>query len=284
MIVVTGATGKLGRHVVEQLLETIPAGEIVAAARTPAKAADFAARGVVVREADYAKPESLAAAFAGAKKVLLVSSNELGTARVTQHKGVIDAAKAAGVELLAYTSVLRADTSHLSLAGDHLATEEYLEASGLKYVILRNGWYIENETEALAPTLAHGAIIGAAQQGRISGATRSDYAAAAARVLTGTPDKTIYELAGDASYTKAEIAAEVSRQSGKQVVYQDLPPAEYEKALESFGLPKPLAHLLADSDAWTAQGELEDHTGELSRLIGRPTQTLTESIAAALKQ
>lgn len=283
MIVVTGATGKLGHHVVEQLLEIVPAAQIVAAVRTPANAADLAAKGIVVRQADYTKPESLAAAFAGAEKVLLVSSNDLG-ARVPQHKAVIDAAKAAGVAFVAYTSVLHAGTSRLGLAKSHLATEEYLKASGLKYAILRNGWYIENDTESLAPALQHGAILGASQQGRISGAARSDYAAAAVKLLTGTPEKTVYELAGDASYTKAEIAAEVSRQSGKPVVYQDLPPAEYEKALESFGLPAPLAQLLADSDAWTAQGELEDNDRELSRLIGRPTQTIAQGIAAALKQ
>ncbi|HEY8998391.1 MAG TPA: SDR family oxidoreductase [Edaphobacter sp.] len=283
MIVVTGATGHLGRLVVAQLLETVPAGEIVAAVRTPSKAADLAARGVVVHEADYAKPETLAPAFTGAQKVLLISSSELGI-RVEQHKAVIDAAKSAGVEVVAYTSVLRADTSHLSMAKEHLATEQYLKASGLKYIILRNGWYIENDTEALGPALAHGAILGASQQGRISGAARSDYAAAAVKVLTGTPEKTIYELAGDASYSKADIAAEVSKQSGKQVVYQDLPPAEYEKALESFGLPAPLAQLLADSDAWIAQGELEDNTHELSRLIGRPTSTLADGVAAALKK
>ena len=283
MIVVTGATGHLGRLVVEQLLESVPAGEIVAAVRTPSKAADLAARGVVVREADYAKPETLTSAFAGAKKVLLISSSELGL-RVEQHKTVIDAAKSAGVEVVVYTSVLRADTSRLSLAQEHLATEQYLKTSGLKHVILRNGWYIENDTEALGPALAHGAILGASQQGRISGAARSDYAAAAVKVLTGEPEKAIYELAGDASYSRADVAAEVSRQSGKQVVYQDLPPVEYEKALESFGLPAPVAHLLADSDAWIAQGELEDNTHELSRLIGRPTQTLAEGIAAALKK
>ncbi len=283
MIVVTGATGHLGRLVVEQLLETVPAGEIVAAVRTPSKAADLATRGVVVREADYGKPESLTAAFAGAKKVLLISSSEVGS-RVEQHKAVIDAAKSAGVEVVVYTSVLRADTSRLSLAQEHLATEQYLKASGLKYIILRNGWYIENDTEALGPALAHGAILGASQQGRISGAARGDYAAAAVKVLTGEPEKAIYELAGDASYSRADVAAEVSKQSGKQVIYQDLPPAEYEKALESFGLPAPLAHLLADSDAWIAQGELEDSTHELSLLIGRPTRTLAEVIAAALKK
>lgn len=283
MIVVTGATGHLGRLVVEQLLEIVPRGEIVAAVRTPSKAADLAARGVVVREADYGKPESLTAAFAGAKKVLLISSSELGI-RVEQHKAVIDAAKSAGVEAVAYTSVLRADTSRLSMAKEHLATEQYLKASGLKYIILRNGWYIENDTEALGPALAHGVILGAAQQGRISGAARSDYATAAVKVLTGEPEKTIYELAGDISYSKADIAAEVSKQSGKRVVYQDLPPAEYEKALVSFGLPVSLAQLLADSDAWIAQGELEDNTHELSRLIGRPTSNLPDGVAAALKK
>lgn len=284
MIAVTGASGHLGRLVVEQLVKVVPAGEIVAVVRTPEKAADLAALGVVVRAGDYTQPQTLAAAFAGVSRLLLVSSNDIGGDRAAQHRAAIDAAKAAGVELVAYTSVLRADTSRLGLAAAHLATEESLKASGLRYVLLRNGWYIENDTAALAPALAHGAILGASGEGRISGATRADYAAAAVKALTLDAPKPVYELAGDASYTKAEIAAEVSKQSGKTVAYNNLPPAEYGKVLESFGLPKPLADLLADSDARTAEGDLESDSKELSTLIGRPTATLAEGVAAALKK
>ncbi|MDE1176689.1 MAG: SDR family oxidoreductase [Edaphobacter sp.] len=284
MIVVTGATGQLGRLVVEQLLKAVPAKEIVAAVRTPSKAADLAAKGVTVREGDYAKPETLLTAFAGAEKVLLVSSNELFSDRVVQHKAAVDAAKAAGVKLLVYTSVLRADTSGLGLAAAHRATEEYIKASGLPYVFLRNGWYMENHTEALGPALEHGAILGASKDGRIAGAMRRDYAAAAVKVLTeASAVKPVYELAGDAPYTVADIAAEVSRQSGKPVVYNDMPVAEYEKALQQFGLPVPLAKLLADSDAGVARGELDDSGHELSRLLGRPTESLATAVQEALK-
>jgi NAD(P)H dehydrogenase (quinone) len=283
MIVVTGATGKLGHHVIEALLKKVPAGEIVAAVRTPAKAADLAALGVIVRAADYSKPETLSAAFAGANKVLLISSNELG-ARDAQHKAVIDAAVAAKVKLFAYTSVLRADTSKLSLASEHLATEKLIRASGLPFVFLRNGWYLENHTEALGAALQHGAILGAASEGRFSSAARVDYAGAAAEVLAGAGhENKVYELAGDSSFSLTELAATVSKLSGKNVVYNNLSEKEYEGALAGFGLPAALAEMLADSDAGAAEGELESDSRDLHTLLGRATTTLDEAVKAALK-
>jgi NAD(P)H dehydrogenase (quinone) len=157
MIVVTGATGKLGHHVIHELMKRVPAPQVVAAVRNIEKASDFAGLGIQLRHADYAKPETLAAAFAGAEKVLLISSNEVGQ-RVAQHKAVIDACITANVKLLAYTSVLRADTSTLGLAAEHLATEELIRRAGLPFVFLRNSWYLENHTEALGPALQHGVI------------------------------------------------------------------------------------------------------------------------------
>ena len=283
MIVVTGATGKLGRHVIEGLLKSVPPAEIVAAVRTPEKAADLTAKGVQIRQADYFQPESLRTAFAGADAVLLISSSELRD-RVSQHKNVVDAAKSAGVKLIAYTSLLRADTSTNSvLAPDHKATEEYLRASGVPFVILRNGWYLENHTEALGPALAHGAILGAAKDGRFAAAARADYAAAAVAVLTGAGyEKKVYELGGDVPYTLAELAAEVSKQAGKHVVYQDLPEAGYEKTLAGFGLPQVIAHMLADSDRAASEGELDNAGSDLRTLIGRPTTTLAAAVSAAL--
>ncbi|GAB7052768.1 SDR family oxidoreductase [Catenuloplanes indicus] len=283
MIVVTGATGHLGRLVVEDLLERgVPAGEIVAAARTPAKAADLAARGVQVREADYDRPETLATAFAGATKALLVSS-EPGN-RVAQHRAVVDAAKAAGVGLFAYTSIVNADTTRMDLAADHKATESAIRESGLPYVFLRNSWYFENYTGQFAQTLQNGAILGAAGEGRISAASRADYAAAAAAVLTTDgPTGVAYELGGDVAITLAELAAEVTAQSGTQVVYRDLPVAEFEKTLAGFGMPAPVAALFADVDANIARGALHTGTGDLSRLSGRPTTSLADAVAAGLK-
>ncbi|SEB62823.1 SDR family oxidoreductase [Terriglobus roseus] len=284
MIVVTGATGKLGQHVIEGLLKSVPPAEIVAAVRTPEKAADLAAKGVQVRQADYFQPASLGTAFAGADALLLISSSELRD-RVSQHKTVIDAAKSAGVKLIAYTSLLRADTSTNSvLAPDHSATEDYLRASGVPFVILRNGWYLENHTENLGPALEHGAILGAAKDGRFASAARADYAAAAVAVLTGKGhENKVYELGGDAPYTLTELAAEVTRQSGKTVIYQNLPEAEYEKTLESFGLPTAIAHMLADADRGASEGELDNPGSDMRTLIGRPTTSLAAAVTAALR-
>lgn len=284
MIVVTGASGQLGRLVIDHLLQTIPAPEIVAAVRSPDKAADLAAKGVQVRQADYAQPATLEGAFAGAKRILLISSSEVGQ-RFAQHQAVIDAAKRAGVELLAYTSVLHADTSLLGLAEEHRQTEVALAASGVPSVVLRNGWYHENYTAGIAGDLAHGAHFGSAGDGRISSAARADYADAAVAVLTSRDDQVgrVYELAGDASYSLAEFAAEVSRQSGKPVVYTDLPEVAYKDALLQAGLPEFVAELLANSDAAAAKGALFDDGRQLSKLIGRPTTPLAASVAAALQ-
>lgn len=283
MIVVTGASGHLGRLVIEGLLKKVPANQIVAAVRTPAKAADLSALGVVVREADYFRPETLTTAFAGATKVLLISSNELGK-RLEQHTAVIEASKTAGVQLLAYTSLLRADTSTLGLAPEHKATEEAIIGSGIPYVLLRNGWYLENHTAALAPTVEHGVLLGASGDGRFAAAGRRDYADAAVTVLTAPGhENKIYELAGDTSYTRAELAAETAHVSGKPVVYKNLTEKEYETALLSFGLPAELAELLADSDTHVAKGELDSQSHDLSGLIGRPTTPLAAAVAAVLK-
>jgi NAD(P)H dehydrogenase (quinone) len=281
MIATTGATGALGQLVVEGLLAKVPANQIIAAVRTPSKASALAAKGVEVRTADYSRPETLATAFAGAKKVLLISSNALGE-RIAQHNAVIDAAKQASVELLAYTSLLRADTSPLILAAEHLATEKYLQASGLAYALVRNGWYFENQTAGIAPALQQGAFIGASKEGKFAAAARADYAAAAVAVLTGEGHANkIYELAGDTGYTRAELAAEVSKQTGKSIGYHDLPEAEFEKILGSF-LPPELAHILADAEAKAAAGALDDNSHTLSKLIGRQTTSLADAVAAAL--
>ncbi|TFW16696.1 SDR family oxidoreductase [Duganella callida] len=281
MIIVTAATGQLGRLVIARLLATTPASQIVAAVRDPAKAADLAAQGVQVRRADYNDPASLDAAFAGASKVLLISSNDLGN-RVTQHRNAIDAAVRAKVGLLAYTSVLHADHSTLGLAAEHRATEEAVRASGLAYTLLRNGWYMENYTGSLGAAVAHGALAGGAGEGRIAAAARADYAEAAARVLTSAAPEPVYELAGDTAFTLAELAAEVSRQTGKHIPFHDLPQQAYRDLLVNVGLPVPLAELVADSDAQAARGALFDDSGVLGKLIGHKTTTLPDAVKAAL--
>lgn len=284
MIVVTGATGQLGRLVIAQLLERgMPASSLVAAVRSPAKAADLAARGVQVREADYTKPATLARAFAGAERVLLISSSDL-VQRLPQHQAVVEAARGARVRQLVYTSLLHADRSPIGLAAEHRATEAAIAASGLPHVLLRNGWYTENYLASVPAALQHGAFIGSAGEGRIASATRADYAAAAAAVLTQpiAVGGRIYELAGDSAYTLAELVVELNRQTGRSVRYQNLPQAEFRSALVGAGLPGPVAELLADSDAAAANGALFDDGRQLSALIGRPTTPLAVALGAVL--
>ncbi|WP_218509018.1 SDR family oxidoreductase [Variovorax sp. dw_308] len=282
MIVITGATGQLGRLVIRALLRTVPASDIVAAVRSPDKAKDLAALGVAVRQADYTKPDTLRTAFAGADRLLLISSSELGQ-RASQHRAAIDAAKDAGVKFIAYTSILRADTSPLSVAVEHLATEVMLGESGLPFALLRNGWYTENYTGWTGAAVAGGALIGSAGDGRIASAARADYAEAAAAVLTRDNQAgLVYELAGDSAYTLADLAAEIAKQSSKPVAYRNVSEAEHEAALLGFGLPGPIAAMLADSDVGASKGALFDDGGQLGKLIGRPTTPMPATVGAAL--
>ncbi|PYC80193.1 NAD(P)-dependent oxidoreductase [Streptomyces tateyamensis] len=281
-IVVTGATGSLGRHVITQLLEQVPAEQVTAVVRDAAKAADLAARGVRLAVADYDRPQTFDGLFAAGDKVLLISGNAVGGDRVDQHRVVIEAAAKAGVALLAYTSAPGSLTA--ALADDHRATEQVLLASGLPYVLLRNGWYHENYTEHLAPVLAHGAVVGAAGEGRISSAARADYAAAAVAVLTGEGHQgRTYELGGDQAWSLPEYAAELSRQTGREIGYRNVTVAELAAVLAGAGLPEHVAAILAGVDASVQQGELVVAGGELARLIGRPTTPLADAVAAGLK-
>lgn len=282
MLVVTGATGQLGRFVIDELLERIPASDVVAAVRDTQKGADLAAKGVAVRHADYDKPQTLADAFEGAAKILLISSSEVGQ-RIVQHRAVIDAAEAEGVELLAYTSILHAAESPMMLAEEHVATEQALAASGVPYVLLRNGFYSENYTMSIPVALEHGAALGSSGDGKISAAPRADYAAAAAQVLT-SPDQAgrVYELAGDEAFTMTEFAACLAELSGTAVVYKDLPEVEYAKVLAQAGLPDAFAAILANSSACAADGALYDTGQQLSQLIGRPTTPIRTTIRQML--
>lgn len=276
---VTGSTGQLGRLTIDRLKQIVPGDQIVALARTPEKAADL---GVAVRPFDYAQAEGLADALSGIDTLLLISSSEVGQ-RAVQHRNVIDAAKAAGVTRIVYTSLLHADTSPLSLADEHRATEQLLAASGIAHNILRNGWYHENYTGSIPGAVAAGAFIGSAGSGRIASASRADYAAAAAAVLAA-PDghPPLYELAGDSAYTLADLAAEISRQSGKDIPYHNLSQDDYAAALVGVGLPEPLAQAIAGWDVGASQDALFDDGGALSRLIGRPTTPIVDAVAQAL--
>lgn len=281
MYAITGATGQLGRLALDVLLQTVEPSQIVALARDPAKLAEVAARGVQVRAFDYDAPETLTPALAGVERLLLISSSQVGK-RAVQHQAVIDAAKAAGVSFIAYTSLLRADTSPLGLAVEHRATEAALQASGLAHALLRNGWYTENYVQAAPAALTHGTLLGSAGDGQISGASRADYAAAAAKVLTGEAATTVYELAGDEAFTLTQFAQALSEIADKPVSYTDLPEADYAAALKGAGLPAPVAEMLAESDAKAAKGALFDDSHVLSGLIGRPTTPFKATLAAGL--
>ena len=278
-IAVTGATGQLGNLVVESLKQKVAAENIVALVRTPEKAE---ALGVDARAFDYEKPEGLAEALTGIDSLLLISGNELGK-RATQHANVIEAAKKAGVNWIVYTSLLHADESSLNLAGEHLATEKALKESGIDYTILRNGWYTENYTASIEGALGAGAFIGSAGEGKISSAPRADYAEAAAVVLSGEGHKgKVYELSGDEAYTLTDLAAEISKQSGKDIPYNNLPEGEYAGILKSLGLPDAFADAIASWDTGASKDDLYDEGKTLSELIGRPTTPLADVVKAAL--
>lgn len=281
-IVVTGATGNLGRHVVDGLLQKVPADQIVAVVRDREKAAPMTARGVRLHVADYSTPGAFDGLFSSGDKVLLISGSEVDKDRVAQHSSVIEAARTAGVALLAYTSATGSLTA--ALADDHRGTEKVIQESGLPYVLLRNNWYNENYTEQLAAVLEHGAVVQAAGDGRVSSAARADYAAAAVTVLTGEGfENKTFELSGDTAWSFTEYAAELSRQTGKDIVYNPVTPETYTGILTGAGLPEGLAAILADVDASIGKGQLAGTSGDLSRLIGRATTPVADSITAALK-
>jgi len=261
----------------------VPADRLVAIVRQPAKAADLAAAGVAVRPADYNDPAALDRALAGIDRLLLISSNEIGQ-RAAQHQRVIDAAVRQSVRRLVYTSLLHADTSSLSLAEEHLGTEAVLKASGVPYVLLRNGWYTENYTGSVQGALTGGALVGSAGDGRISSAPRADYADAAVAVLTsGGHEGKTYELSGDESYTLTDLAAEITRQSGKEIPYKNLPESEYADVLKGFGVPDLYANALAGWDTSASKGDLYDDSHQLSKLTGRKTTPLASVVKEALK-
>lgn len=282
---VTGATGQLGGLVIEALLERVPASTIIAGVRDPAKeaAAALRSRGVDLRLADYARPETLADAFTGVDRLLLVSGSEIGMRKV-QHRNIIAAAKAAGIGLIAYTSILHADSSPLFLAEEHRDTEAALAEAGVPFVLLRNGWYSEVFTWRLPLALEHGVLTGAAADGRISSAARADYARAAAAVLAGGDHGgRIYELAGDSSFTLPELAALVAKLSGRPMVYQNMSPEAFRAATLEAGIPEIFAKILADTDSGIAKGALFDEGSELARLINGPTTPFQTTIADFLQ-
>lgn len=283
-ILITGASGQLGALALASLRRLAPDARILGLVRRADAAAALTAQGFEARIADYTDTEALAAAMEGVDRVLLISSSEVGQ-RFAQHGNVVKAAQAAGVGLIVYTSILQADSSEMALATEHRQTEALIAASGLPHVFLRNGWYSENHVMSVGAALQHGALAGAAGDGRFSTASRADYAEAAAVVLAGDAvvPGTVLELAGDDSFTLAEYAAELSRLAGRTIPYADMPEADYAAMLEGAGVPGPMAGILADSDAHAAQGALEENGKALSRLIGRPTTPWQETLAQAVK-
>lgn len=279
-IAITGASGQLGRAAVEFLKTCAGSTPIIALARETAKVADL---GIEARTFDYTHPaKSLATALTGVETLVLISSSDFND-RVGQHRNVIEAATTAGVARIVYTSILKADVSPLLIAQDHRATEAIISASGLQATVLRNGWYTENWVSTLGAALQAGALIGSAGTALFTPATRRDYAEAIAIVAADNGHAGLtYELGGDEAFTLAELAAEVSRQTGKSLPYNDLPPAVYRGILESFGLPAGFAAMLVDVDVMAAEGWLKDTSGALAGLLGRPTESMASAVAAAL--
>lgn len=278
-IAITGATGQLGRLVVEKLEGKVAKENLVALVRTPEKAADL---GIEARAFDYNGTENLADALKGIDTLLFISGSEAGK-RIEQHQKVVSAAKEAGVKKIVYTSLLKADDSTSILAPEHFATEKAILESGLNYTILRNGWYTENYTASIPTALQHGAFIGAAAEGKISSAPREDYAEAAAIVLTtGEHDKKVYELAGDDFYTLSDLAKELSLQVGKDIPYHNLTETDFAEALKGAGLPEGFAGFLATLDTSASHGDLYSERKDLSQLLGRPTIPLKEVIRKAI--
>lgn len=280
---VTGASGPLGHRVVEELLTRgVPAGDVVAIVRTPGKVADLAARGVQVRQADYTDAAALQTALQGTDRLLLVSGSEVGQ-RVAQHTNVLQAAKAAGVELLVYTSAPKADDTPLPLAPDHIATERLIADSGLPAVVLRNNWYLENYDQQITQAAQTGTLTGSSGSGRIAAATRADYAAAAVAVLTAdSPAPGVLELGGDDAFTLADLAATVSTVAGRDVTYTDLTPEQHLRSLLDAGLPEGTAQFVVGLDQAIAQGALDTGSTALSELTGRPTTPLSSHVRGVL--
>ena len=276
---ITGATGQLGQLVVQKLKEKNPDAKLVALVRNPDKAKPL---DLEAKPFDYEQPEALPKALEDIDRLVFISGSEIGK-RETQHKNVINAAKQAQVKQIAYTSLLHADTSSMILAPEHLATEKMLQDSGISHTILRNGWYTENYTAGLKQAVEQGAIIGSAGDGKISSATREDYAEAIAETIIND-DHTgkTYELAGDQTYTMQDLAAEVSKQTGKNIEFVNLPEAEYAQKLQEIGLPEGMAKAFASLDYSASKNDLHDESGELARLINRPTTSLSQAVKTGL--
>jgi len=278
-IAVTGASGQLGQFVISQLLERTEAKNIVALVRNPEKVSGLSSKGIEVRAFDYShEGDKLSAQLSGIDKLLLISSSEVGQ-RTVQHQNVINAAKLANVKFIVYTSLLKADTSPLLLAQEHVETEQYLKTSNIAYTLLRNSWYNENYAMGLAQAVEQGKIFGATHHGKIASASRLDYATAAAVVLTqeGHENK-VYELAGDTSYTLDDVAKWASEISKKEVIYQDLSKEEYQALLIQVGLPEGFASVLTDSDEGVSKNALYSNSKDLHQLIGRATTSMQETI------
>ncbi|MBX6380292.1 MAG: SDR family oxidoreductase [Thermoflavifilum aggregans] len=281
---VTGATGQLGRLVIAALLQkNLAPSDIVAIVRNPEKAADLAKQGITIRQGDYNKPETLEKALVGLDQLLLISANEVGK-RLPQHRHVIEAAKKNQIKHLVYTSLLHADTSAINLAEEHRQTEALIRESGIPFTFLRNGWYHENYVQAIVNAVLQGMLAGCAGNGKIASAARADYAEAAAVVLTTSGhENKIYELAGDEAWTMDDLAKEITRQTGKQIVYRNMSEQEYASLLAGSGLPAEIAQMIAGWDAAIAHGHLFDDSHQLGKLIGRPTTPIADTVKKALE-
>ncbi len=277
MIVVTGANGQLGRHIVLQLIARQgSAADLGVSVRDPARAGDLAARGVSVREGDFDRPSSLADAFAGARTLVLVSTDGPRDQRIAQHRAAIAGARAAGVERIVYTSFIDvAADSPAEFAAVHRTTEADLAASGLAWTALRNPLYADFLPMTLAGALETGVFRLPAGKGLDSFVSRAELAeAAAAAALAPALAKHVYELTGQATHDYDEVAAAVARVTGHAIRYEAVEPEAYAAALVGHGLPPWLAAALASMYAAVAEGRFDRVSNDFAALVGRPPRPL----------
>ena len=282
-IVVTGASGKLGKLVLKELLAA-GAADILATTRTPENLAEFASQGVDVRQADFKNPASLEDAFKGGTRLLLISTTDVGS-RVPQHGAAIDAAKAAGVEHVIYTSWPDPQHSVAAVSPDHAATEDLVLKSGLKFTFLGNYLYSETLMFGLPKALETGKLFGAAGDGRAAYVTRQDCAYAAAGVLNNAVryENKRLGISGPVAYTRSEIAQLASGITGKPLVYVDLPAEDFGKALVGAGMPEGFAKLFVSFELAIKAGELEAVTQDVSEVSGHTPASLSDFLKSALK-
>ncbi|MDB5103613.1 MAG: hypothetical protein JWP91_1302 [Fibrobacteres bacterium] len=283
-ILVTGATGHFGSKVMERLLEHVPAKHLIASVTDPKRAGNLKKRGVDVRHGDFDFTHTLDHAFKGADRMLLISTMGDNETRIRQHLAAVEAARQAKVKFIAYTSIAKADNTSLWLGEVHRATETAIRATGIPFCLLRNNWYLENEAPVFKAALDGAPVTTSAGEGKVGWALRSDYALAAANVLTGTGHgNKVYELSGP-PLTYPGLAAVMSTVIKRQVPYHNLDDSTFAKFLSQSGWPQELVFLTVEIHRAIREGALDVNRLDLETLMGRPVTPLANGIEEVLRE